>query len=135
MLRNEGFVKCKAYVYDVCEKMLGVYIPIIDMDKMVSLGEQRKSLGITRFDFNKEKRTMKLSFDSGKKEEKPRNNHTKVKYMVVKKMAGAENGTAGAATEEVPKELTVGVFSEIFVGLYVDVSDPPLEIKFKILRQ
>ena len=135
LLRDQGMMKCKALVYDVEEKRVGIYIPTIDFDKGISMGEQ-KQLGITRFDFNKETRSMRLVFKKDEEGKKKRSNNGKIgaiKYVPVKK-ALEEVDELLKAKDLVPDEVVVKAFDTIYVGLYVD-THPPMELKFKILKQ
>lgn len=78
--------KCMAYIYDIEEKSIGIYIPKIDLDKQIRMGDQ-KGIGIERFDYNKQDKSMKLIFSEPKENKKGKRG---VKYVAVKKLEGGE---------------------------------------------
>jgi len=128
LLRDKGMLKCRAFVYDVDERRICIYVPSIDFEKNISMKDQ-KLFGIERFDFDKEARTMKLTFKDKKAEKEKNNGKSKMKYIPVKKSTADPLST----DEALPKEVTLKAFDTIIVGLYIDDSIP-MELKVKILK-
>lgn len=126
LIRDKGMIELKAMVYDVGARRLGIYIPSVGLEKLITMGDQR-SMGIKDAKFDDASRSLTLTFEEKKEEEKRPGRRAAVKYVAVKK-AGAEK------REEKPKEMVIRPLDEIYVGVYADPK-PPLELLFKILRK
>lgn len=124
LIRDKGMIELKAMVYEVASRRVGIYIPSIGLEKLITMADQR-TMGIKDSRFDEGSRSLTLVFEEKKEEEKKKGRG--VKYVPVKKL----DEDKGEAKE---KEITIRPFDEIYVGVYAD-SKPPLELLFKILRK
>jgi len=123
LIRNKGMIELKALVYDVAPRRVGIYIPSVGIDRLITLADQ-KVMGIKDSRYDEGTRSITLVFEEKKEEKK---GGRAMKYVAVKKASERKD-------EDKPKEIVLRPFDEIYVGAYAD-PQPPLELLFKILRK